>query len=487
MGAFMNSISHPSELFAMLEYKLVRPAAVENPAVDANGKTASEARFRSYDYLNRTSRSFAAVIKELDEELMDPVCLFYVILRGLDTVEDDMTLPLDLKVAQLRSFHEDIYKEGWTFTKSGPNEKDRDLLVHFNYVIEHFLSINPVYQTVIADITRRMGYGMAEFCTRRVATVEDYNLYCHYVAGLVGVGLSKLFAASKLEGEVFSQMDDLSNSMGLFLQKTNIIRDFLEDHLEGRLFWPREIWSEYCNDPEELCADQNLDKALACLNHMCMNALEHIPDAIEYMSRIRNQSVFNFCAIPQVMAISTITLVFNNPEVFKRNVKIRKGLACKLIMEAQNVDVVRAIFLEFLNEMARKNNNARDPNYVRISTLIAQVRWRLHTRPALDSPASSERLRLPLGMLNTPAQVELPTAWARVPSYLLHHVLARRCGPTSSLGLRLTDVTKTKLAPDGHWKRPASGLDTWANVLSSVAIGATAFLAARYITVGELL
>lgn len=45
--------------------------------------------------------------------------------------------------------------------------------------------------------------------------MEDYDEYCHYVAGLVGLGLSRLFHASGLE--VF-QPDDLSNSMGLFLQ-----------------------------------------------------------------------------------------------------------------------------------------------------------------------------------------------------------------------------------------------------------------------------
>jgi phytoene/squalene synthetase len=27
----------------------------------------------------------------------------------------------------------------------------------------------------------------------QVESVEDYDLYCHYVAGLVGVGLSQLF------------------------------------------------------------------------------------------------------------------------------------------------------------------------------------------------------------------------------------------------------------------------------------------------------
>lgn len=65
--------------------------------------------------------------------------------------------------------------------------------------------------------------------------------YCHYVAGLVGVGLSQLFSASKLEDPEVGRDTELANSMGLFLQKTNIIRDYLEDTQQGRAFWPQEV------------------------------------------------------------------------------------------------------------------------------------------------------------------------------------------------------------------------------------------------------
>lgn len=33
--------------------------------------------------------------------------------------------------------------------------------------------------------------------------------------------------------------------MGLFLQKTNIIRDYLEDYVDGRAFWPQDIWKRH--------------------------------------------------------------------------------------------------------------------------------------------------------------------------------------------------------------------------------------------------
>lgn len=51
---------------------------------------------------------------------------------------------------------------------------------------------------------------------------------------------------------------------------------------------------------EDFVKPENVDVAVKCLNELITNALQHIPDVITYLSRLRNQSVFNFCAIPQV-------------------------------------------------------------------------------------------------------------------------------------------------------------------------------------------
>ncbi|CAF1406535.1 unnamed protein product [Adineta steineri] len=81
-----------------------------------------------------------------------------------------------------------------------------------------------------------MGNGMADFVgkTGSIDTIKNYNLYCHYVAGLVDYGLSSLFTHNQLEDKNLYLNKDLSNSMGLFLQKTNIIRDYLEHLQAGR-------------------------------------------------------------------------------------------------------------------------------------------------------------------------------------------------------------------------------------------------------------
>lgn len=64
-----------------------------------------------YSMLNRVSRSFALVIQQLPEQLRNPVCIFYLVLRALDTVEDDMALPLERKLPLLHTFNEKISDE----------------------------------------------------------------------------------------------------------------------------------------------------------------------------------------------------------------------------------------------------------------------------------------------------------------------------------------------------------------------------------------
>ena len=60
------------------------------------------------------------------------------------------------------------------------------------------------------------------------------------------------------------------------------------------------MWGRYVKKLEDFAKPENIDVAVQCLNELITNTLHHIPDVITYLSRLRNQSVFNFCAIPQV-------------------------------------------------------------------------------------------------------------------------------------------------------------------------------------------
>ena len=332
-----------------------------------------------FRFLDMTSRSFSTVIQELHPELLVPIALFYLILRGLDTVEDDMTIPLQKKDPILRDFHALIEKEGWTFDGNGPEEKDRELLVKFNVVIEEFMKVEPEYRAIIKDITREMGNGMAEYCKKAeennsdLQTVKDYDLYCHYVAGLVGEGLTRMFVESKLANPALSDRPHLQESMGLFLQKTNIIRDIKEDFDDKRRFWPKEIWSKHVDQFEDLFKPENLEKALNCSSEMVLNALAHADECLFYLAGLKEQSVFNFAAIPQAMAIATLELVFRNPKIFRANVKITKGQACRIMLDStQSLSKVCDTFRMYARSIHKKNT-PRDPNFLKISIACGKV------------------------------------------------------------------------------------------------------------------
>lgn len=64
---------------------------------------------------------------------------------------------------------------------------------------------------------------------------------------------------------------------------------------------------------------------MRCLNHMVADALRHAPRCLEYMAQLEDPQVFAFCAIPQVMAIATLAMCYNNGKVFEGVVKMRRG------------------------------------------------------------------------------------------------------------------------------------------------------------------
>ncbi|ETW78512.1 squalene synthetase [Heterobasidion irregulare TC 32-1] len=404
------ALTHPGEFRTLCQYWLYHESKRDITATrehPTSGWDRATMR-RCWDLLDLTSRSFSAVIKELDGDLARTICLFYVVLRGLDTIEDDMTIPDDIKQPILRSFHEKTVTPGWKFNGSGPAEKDRIVLQEYDTVVEEVNLLDPGYRAVIVDICHKMEIGMADYAHRAattgsiyLSTVADYDLYCHYVAGLVGEGLSRIWGASGKEAPWLASQLGLSNSMGLLLQKTNIIRDFREDADERRFFWPREIWGrkEYatrasgpCEDVTELLRVGNEEQAQWVQSGMVLDALRHATDSLDYLRLLRNQTVFNFCAIPAAMAMATLNLCFMNPEMFQRHIKIRKAEAAKLIMASTNPRDVAYLFRDYVRQIHAKASPA-DPNFTRLSVACAKIeQWAEHHFPSfvhIGTPSES--------------------------------------------------------------------------------------------------
>ncbi|KAG4301518.1 hypothetical protein PCK1_002231 [Pneumocystis canis] len=376
-------ILHPYESFALLWLNWRKKHSLD--------ALMSPSRRRCYTLLIATSRSFSRVIQELQQPLREAVMVFYLVLRGLDTIEDDPALPPLRKAELLRSFHAHI---------PSLTTCDRTLLENFDAVADEFLALPANIQSVIQSITRIMGCAMADFVIQQapqnvtenphetakaesmnvsstnaschgLATMEEYNRYCYYVAGLVGEGLTRLFSLTGVERESFILTEN-AVTMGLFLQKTNIIRDYHEDFIERRIFWPHDVLVKYVNTYSDLLAPENHEKALHCLSELVCDALSHVPGCLYYLCSLEDRSIFNFCAIPQTMAIATLALVFRNINVFRKNVKIPRREAYSLIVRTTDKYNLCNIFLKYVRIIHRKNTPS-DPNFLKISIACSKI------------------------------------------------------------------------------------------------------------------
>lgn len=317
-----------------------------------------------FKLLAHLSQSFAVMIDKLEEPLRTTVCVFYLILRGLDTIEDDTTIEKTIKVKALKNFPTHLNNSkshspvgvghGLKLNSHNSNHYYIELMEKFHIVLRVFGQCAMENKKVIRDATDEMAEGMIKYINRPIETMTDYNEYCYYVAGVLGVGLSKLFQSNFFLNVVNEDVEKLAISTGIFLQKTNIIRDIFEDITEERIFYPNEVWGKYVTNFRDLIDEKHLPQALACVRFLINDAFQHLPDSIAYIALLSQQDAFRFCAIPQVMAVGTLDKMYNNPAVFNSNVKLTKTESVHIFESVTDITSFLCCMKPYLTNLSEK-------------------------------------------------------------------------------------------------------------------------------------
>ena len=125
-----------------------------------------------FDSLKNVSRSFNIVIKQLDDETMKVVCIFYLVLRGLDTIEDYMSISSEEKKQMLLNFHNEIENDDYSI-ECGDKPEYRNLMKNFYKVNRTYKQLHSKYRDVIKNITQEMAKGMVEFLGKTIGAVFD--------------------------------------------------------------------------------------------------------------------------------------------------------------------------------------------------------------------------------------------------------------------------------------------------------------------------
>jgi len=292
--------------------------------------------------LPHVSRTFALGIASLPRALRRPTMVGYLFCRVADALEDQTSLPRDIRAQALRAWtsdvtmavHDGVNKEllgvnplflpalpsalivTWPDLASPfTNQAEHELLLHREKVVTLFCHLPEDARHLLAWQLNEMTGGMQEFLQTAghypIATFHQLKRYCYYVAGTVGILLTGLFSAGgsrPLESQRMQVLCETGEAFGIALQLVNVIKDAAGDLLEHRCFLPYEFWppeglplGRAATEREQNCVRE----ILLCL---IKETIPYLRDAQRYLCALPldRKDARRFCALPLHLALHTL-------------------------------------------------------------------------------------------------------------------------------------------------------------------------------------
>jgi farnesyl-diphosphate farnesyltransferase len=230
--------------------------------------------------LKETSRTFYIPITFLKADLKYSVASAFLVLRAIDEIEDHESIQNTTKFDLLMQLSE-LFKRPFTqeeyFDIIAPVKEQ---LPEVSIRLVDWIQACPEgSRSLMMETASEMAFGMAKWAKEnwQVHTKEDLDDYTYYVAGCVGVYLSKLWNWSYGQ----ETNEELAIGFGRGLQIVNILRNQKEDKEERGVSFVPDDWSR---DQLFAYADENLAQADA------------------YIETLNEKSTILFCRLPLAFA-----------------------------------------------------------------------------------------------------------------------------------------------------------------------------------------
>jgi farnesyl-diphosphate farnesyltransferase len=297
-------------------------------AVGRRPPTAAEEAFQERS-LAEVSRTFALTIPVLPPAVRRAVANGYLLCRIADTIEDDPALSSDAKREFAERFIDAVAggSDGSALAadlapRLAPEipAAERELVAATEAVLRITHDLPQRQQDALARCVAIMSRGMADFQAREthagVATLAEMDLYCYYVAGVVGEMLTEIFCDYREEIEARrKELMPLAVSFGQALQMTNIIKDVWEDRRRGVCWFPREIFAPHGCDLAAPDLDVQRAGFARGLEDLIAIARGHLRNALRYVELLPadETGIRRFCLWALGMAVMTLRRVQLNP------------------------------------------------------------------------------------------------------------------------------------------------------------------------------
>ena len=217
----------------------------------------------AYDYCEELTRveagNFYHSFKYLPNEARRAICAYYAFCRRADDIADGDYVDLfpggsseDPEAIEYRDDIERLTGSSPVVARDHYDDRMSQLFYYrkkLSTAYGQITSTDPIF-IALKDTIRRyniprqllddMISGMEDdFHQNRYETFEELYSYCYRVASTVGLVCIEIYGYDDLEAREFSE------SWGIFMQLTNIIRDVAEDAERDRIYLPMEDLRRY--------------------------------------------------------------------------------------------------------------------------------------------------------------------------------------------------------------------------------------------------
>jgi farnesyl-diphosphate farnesyltransferase len=278
------------------------------------------------DILPKVSRTFALNIGKLEGDIFRAVLLGYLLFRIADTFEDTEHQDEGEKVKALHEYSE-VFKgdkglgqrlalyESLRFRWKEDSE-EKNLVENGYRVLRCYFDIPEYYRRIIDPLVAETAEGMAGFQERKqgsphkifqLTDSNDLEDYCYYVAGVVGVMLTKIFCQREGIDRVRTQLEKFQVQFGIALQLINILKDYRGDIARGWCYIPMAITERYQIDLDNIGVLSHWQRR-GVVQDMVHHIVPYLDSTLQYIKLLplAEDSIRMFCVIPFTLGYRTL-------------------------------------------------------------------------------------------------------------------------------------------------------------------------------------
>ena len=302
------------------------------------------------ELLASVSRSFFLSLRFLPARMREATSLAYLLARISDTIADTEALPTNERLKTLGEMA-DAIEGGAEFPDfsnvsfgDGLTDGEKALLLKANQCIEWLNvqseDIAKTIRKVMRSIIKGQSNDLKKFSSNHPESLrsdEELDAYLYDVAGSVGVFWTEVGFTSY--GNKFSTVDSevlaqLGADYGKSLQLINILRDFPQDIILGRCYFP--------GDFKDYSGQQIWEEVSEIWMSRCRSLMLSAP---KYVESLKSSKVRFSTGLPAVIGAETLNLIQCSDwsEIEKRIKVNRKKIKAMLFQTAMRSFTKRGI------------------------------------------------------------------------------------------------------------------------------------------------